>query len=106
MNDVHHFGGVLATGNRLILLGVATAISLGVLLFLRLHLFGWSLRAVIERRDAAAVGGVDVDPLHAVTICAGFAIAGNARVAGGPTPRNTPLRGLSFPPSSLVFFHL
>src|SRR5258708_4964413 len=96
MNDVHHFGGVLATGNRLILLGVATAISLGVLLFLRLHLFGWSLRAVIERRDAAAGVGVDVDRVQGVTICGGFAIAGMAGVVGGQTAGVFPVLGVPF----------
>ncbi len=102
MNDVHHFGGVLATGNRLILLGVATAISLGVLLFLRLHLFGWSLRAVIERRDAAAVVGVDVDRVQAVTICAGFAIAGMAGVLVSMTEEITPFMGFPFTIVSFV----
>jgi branched-chain amino acid transport system permease protein len=102
LNQVHHIGDVAATGNRLILLAVAAAISFGVLLFLRLHLFGWSLRAVIERRDAAAVVGVDVDRVQAVTICAGFAVAGMAGVLVSMTEEITPFMGFPFTIVSFV----
>lgn len=102
LNQVHHFGDVAATGNRLILLAVAASISLGVLLFLQLHLFGWSLRAVIERRDAAAVVGVNVDRVQAVTICAGFAVAGMAGVLVSMTEEITPFMGFPFTIVSFV----
>lgn len=102
LNEVHHIGDVAATGNRLILLGVACAISLAVMAFLRLHLFGWSLRAVIERRDAAAVVGVDVDRVQLVTICAGFAIAGMAGVLVSMTEEITPFMGFPFTIVSFV----
>jgi branched-chain amino acid transport system permease protein len=96
LNEVHHIGDVAATGNRLLLLGISTAISFAILLFLRLHLFGWSLRAVIEQRDAAAVVGVDVGRVQAVTICAGFAIAGMAGVLVSMTEEITPFMGFPF----------
>jgi len=96
LNEVHHLGNITATGNRLVLLGVATVVSVAILLFLRLHLFGWSLRAVIERRDAAALVGVDVDRVQAVTICAGFAIAGMAGVLVSMTEEITPFMGFPF----------
>lgn len=101
-NEVHHIGDIAATGNRLILLAVAATISFGILLFLRLHLFGWSLRAVIERRDAAAVVGVDVDRVQAVTICAGFAVAGMAGVLVSMTEEITPFMGFPFTIVSFV----
>jgi branched-chain amino acid transport system permease protein len=96
LNEVYRFDGVAATGNRLLLLGVASAISLAIYLFLRLHLFGWSLRAVIERREAAAIVGVNVDRVQAVTISAGFAIAGMAGSLVSMTEQITPFMGFPF----------
>ena len=102
LTEIHHFAGVSATGNRLLAFAVATAICLGVALFLRLHLFGWSLIAVIERRDAAAVVGVDVERVQAVTIAAGFAIAGVAGVLVSMTEEITPFMGFPFTIAAFV----
>lgn len=102
LNEVHHFGNITATGNRLLLLAVASAVSFAILLFLRLHLFGWSLRAVIERRDAAALVGVNVDRVQAVTIAAGFAIAGMAGVLVSMTEEINPFMGFPFTIVSFV----
>lgn len=102
LNEVHHFGSVTVTGNRLALLAVAAAVSCAVVLFLRLHLFGWSLRAVIERRDAAAVVGVNIDRVQAVTIAAGFGIAGMAGVLVSMTEEISPFMGFPFTIVSFV----
>ncbi|NGN44671.1 branched-chain amino acid ABC transporter permease [Mesorhizobium sp. CGMCC 1.15528] len=102
LNEVHKFAGIAASGNRLMLFGVALALCLGMLLFLRFHLFGWSLRAVIERRDAAAVVGVDVDRVQMVTICIGFAIAGVAGVLVSMTEQITPFMGFPFTIAAFV----
>lgn len=102
LNEVHRFAGVAASGNRLMLLGVALVLCLGMLLFLRFHLFGWSLRAVIERRDAAAVVGVDVDRVQMATICTGFAIAGVAGVLVSMTEQITPFMGFPFTIAAFV----
>lgn len=96
LNTVYTFGDVTATGNRLLLLGVAAAVSLSMLLFLRLHLFGWALRAVIERKEAARIVGVNVDRVQAMTIAAGFAIAGMAGVLVSMTEQITPFMGFPF----------
>lgn len=102
LSEIHHFAGVSATGNRLLAFAIATAICLGVVLFLRLHLFGWSLIAVIERRDAAAVVGVDVERVQAVTIAGGFAIAGVAGVLVSMTEQITPFMGFPFTIAAFV----
>lgn len=101
-SDVYSFGEVSATGNMLLLLGIATAVTIGALAFLRFHIAGWSLMAVIERKDAAAVVGVDVDKVHMISICAGFAIAGMAGVLVSMTQQITPFMGFPSPspPSS------
>lgn len=90
--EVYRIGPVFASGNRL-LLGVALAICLGLLLLLRFHTFGWSLRAVIERREAAGIVGVNVDRVQGVTIALGFAIAGVAGVLVSMTEQITPFMG-------------
>ena len=102
LSDIRHFAGVSATGNRLLALGVATAVCVGVMLFLRFHLFGWSLMAVIERRDAAAVVGVNVERVQAVTIAAGFAIAGLAGALVSMTEEITPFMGFPFTIAAFV----
>lgn len=93
LSEVHHFGPVAATGNRLLMLITALAICLGLLLVLRLHAFGWSLRAVIERREAAGIVGVNVDRVQAITIALGFAIAGVAGALVSMTEQITPYMG-------------
>lgn len=93
LGEVHRIGPVAASGNRLPLLAVALAVSLGILLLLRLHAFGWSLRAVIERREAAGIVGVNVDRVQGITIMLGFAIAGVAGVLVSMTEQITPFMG-------------
>lgn len=78
------------------MISVAAAVSFAILLLLRLHLFGWSLRAVIERREAAAIVGVNVDHVRAVTIAAEFAVAGVAGVLVSMTEEITPFMGFPF----------
>ncbi|ETX29288.1 hypothetical protein RISW2_01925 [Roseivivax isoporae LMG 25204] len=87
---------VSMTGNRLLSLGVAAAVCFGTLLFLRFHLFGWSLRAVIQRREAAQVVGVNLNRVQMLTICAGFAVAGVAGVLVSMTEQITPFMGFPF----------
>ncbi len=93
MGEVYQIGPVMASGNRLFMLGAALAICLGVLLLLRFHAFGWSLRAVIERREAAGIVGVNVDRVQGITIALGFAIAGVAGVLVSMTEQITPFMG-------------
>lgn len=102
LDGVHSFGGVSATGSMLLLLGVAAAITLGALAFLRFHVAGWSLLAVIERKDAAAVVGVNVERVQMISICAGFAIAGVAGVLVSMTQQITPFMGFPFTIAAFV----
>lgn len=102
LDTVHTFAGVTATGNKLVLLGTAMAILLGALAFLRLHIAGWSLLAIIERKDAAAIVGVNVDRVQMAAICSGFAIAGVAGVLVGMTEQITPYMGFPFTIAAFV----
>lgn len=96
LDTVITWQGVSMTGNRLLSLGVAAAVCFGTLLFLRFHLFGWSLRAVIQRREAAQVVGVNLNRVQMLTICAGFAVAGVAGVLVSMTEQITPFMGFPF----------
>lgn len=96
LDTVITWQGVSMTGNRLLSLGVAAAICAGMLLFMRFHLFGWELRAVIQRREAAQIVGVNLKKVQPVTIIAGFAIAGVAGVLVSMTEQITPFMGFPF----------
>ncbi|WP_158970396.1 branched-chain amino acid ABC transporter permease [Chachezhania sediminis] len=96
LDTVITWGGVSMTGNRLLTLIVASAVCFGTLLFLRHTLFGWSLRAVIERREAAQVVGVNLNRVQLITICAGFAAAGVAGTLVSMTEQITPFMGFPF----------
>ena len=96
LDTVITWGGVSMTLNRLLTLGVAAGLCLGVLAFLRFHLFGWGLRAVIQRREAAQVVGVNIERVQLATICAGFAVAGMAGVLVSMTEQITPFMGFPF----------
>lgn len=100
--DVHEFGGVAATGNKLLSLGVALGLCIGTLLFLRFNLFGLAVRALIDRPDAAVVVGVDVERVRTVSLCAGFALAGVAGVLVSQTEQITPFMGFPFTISAFV----
>lgn len=102
LGDVITLGDVSMTGNRLLSLGVAASLTLGMLLFLRFHIFGWSLRAVIERKEAARVVGVNVDQVQVITICVGFAIAGMAGAMVSMTEQITPFMGFPFTITAFV----
>lgn len=102
LTEIHHFLGVSATGNRIFACAVASLVCLAVALYLRFNLFGWSLMAVIERRDAAAVVGVNVEGVQAATIAAGFAIAGIAGVLVSMTEEITPFMGFPFTIAAFV----
>lgn len=96
LDTVITWQGVSMTGNRLLSLGVAGGICIAALLFLRFHLFGWELRAVIQRREAAQIVGVNLNRVQPIIICAGFAIAGIAGVLVSMTEQITPFMGFPF----------
>jgi branched-chain amino acid transport system permease protein len=80
LDEVWHLGAVAMTGNRLVALAVAAALCIAVTLFLRFHVFGLALRAVIQHREAAHIVGVNVERVQGVSFQLGFA---SAAAAGG-----------------------
>jgi len=100
--EVYNFAGVAATGNRLLAFGVAAGICIAIFLFLRFSVFGLSVRALIERPEAAAVVGVNVERVRTVCFCAGFAMAGIAGVLISQTQQINPFMGFPFMISAFV----
>jgi branched-chain amino acid transport system permease protein len=73
-------GGIVITHLRLVMLGLGAVLIAGLTWFIRRTRWGMAMRAVARNRDAAALMGVPVDRVYAITFAVGAAIAG---VAGG-----------------------
>jgi len=100
--EVHHFGNIALTGNRLAALLVAAALLAAILAFLRLHIFGLALRGLIEHREGAAVVGVDIDRVQHASFALGF---GSAAVAGAllsMTEQVSPFTGFPYTIAAFV----
>jgi branched-chain amino acid transport system permease protein len=102
LSDVYRFGDVALTGNRIAAAGVATACLAAVVAFLRLHPFGLAVRALIERREAAAVVGVNIDLVQQVSFVIGFASAAIAGTLVSMTEQITPFMGFPYTIAAFV----
>jgi len=102
LDDVYHLGNIAMTGNRLLALGVALLICLALYLLLRLHVFGLAIKALIERREAALIVGVNIDRVQLASLCLGFAIAAVAGVLVSTTEQISPFMGFPFTISAFV----
>jgi len=102
LSDVVHFGNVALTGNRLAALAIAVALLAAILLFLRLHLFGLAMRALIEHREAAAVVGVDIDRVQLASFGLGFGTAAVAGALVSMTEQVSPFMGFPFTIAAFV----
>jgi branched-chain amino acid transport system permease protein len=102
LSDVVRFGNAALTGNRLAALLVALLLLAAILLFLRLHLFGLAMRALIEHRDAAAVVGVNIDRVQLASFGVGFATAAIAGALVSMTEQVSPFMGFPFTIAAFV----
>lgn len=102
LDEVHHLGDVAMTGNRLLALGVALLICIAAYLLLRFHIFGLAIKALIERREAALIVGVNLDRVQVVSLCLGFAIAAVAGVLVSTTGQISPFMGFPFTISAFI----
>ncbi len=102
LEDILHLGNVAMTGNRLATLLVSLSICAAVALFLRFNVFGLALHAVIERADAARIVGVNIELVHRVSFCLGFASAGIAGVLVSTMEQFSPFIGFPFTISAFI----
>jgi branched-chain amino acid transport system permease protein len=96
LTDVWRIGGVSMTGNRLVALVVAGATCLFVAWFLSRNIAGLAMRAVIERREAAFIVGVDVDRVQRSSFILGFASAALAGALVSMLEQFSPFSGFPF----------
>ena len=96
LTDVWHLGTVSMTGNRLVSLVVAGATCIGAAWFLSRNIAGLAMRAVIERREAAFIVGVDVDRVQRSSFVLGFATASLAGTLVSVLEQFSPFSGFPF----------
>jgi branched-chain amino acid transport system permease protein len=94
--EVYHLGNVAMTGNRIAALVVAGATCIAVAALLGRSLLGLSMRAVIERREAATIVGIDVDRVQAISFALGFATAALAGALVSMLEQISPFTGFPF----------
>ncbi len=96
LGTVYHLGSVSMTGNRLAALCVAGTCCLLVAVFLGRSVFGLATRAVIERREAAFIVGVNVDRVQWLSFVLGFASAALAGVLVSMLGQFSPFSGFPY----------
>lgn len=96
LSEVHHVGAVSMTGNRIAALAIAFVACVAIALFLSRSVAGLALRAVIERRDAAYVVGVNVDRVQAMSFVLGFGSAALGGVLVSMLEQFSPFSGFGF----------
>lgn len=96
LGEVYRIGGVAMTGNRMAALLVAGGCSIAAALFLSRSVAGLAMRAVIERREAASIVGVDVDRVQGLSFAVGFGSAALAGVLMSMLEQFSPFSGFPF----------
>jgi branched-chain amino acid transport system permease protein len=102
LSEVYTLGDVALTGNRIAAAVVAALIIAGVMMVLRFHPSGLALRALIERREAAEIVGVDIDRMQALSFTVGFASAAAAGSLVSMMQQVTPFMGFPFTIAAFV----
>jgi branched-chain amino acid transport system permease protein len=95
-------GGIPVSGQRLLGAVAAIVITVALTLWLRRSNLGRAIRATAQNRDAAALSGVDVPLVYAVTFGIGCAILGLFGALIAPFMPISPSIGLSFGIKSFI----
>jgi branched-chain amino acid transport system permease protein len=102
LDEVYRLGNVAITGNRIAAFAVAIVLCFGLLAFLRFHVVGLAIKALIQRRDAAAIVGVNIERVQLLTLCLGFATAAVAGSLVSMTEQISPFMGFPFTIAAFV----
>ena len=102
LDEVYRFGNIAITGNRIAAFAIAVLLCFGILAFLRFHVVGLAIKALIQRRDAAAIVGVNIERVQLLTVCLGFATAAVAGSLVSMTEQISPFMGFPFTIAAFV----
>jgi branched-chain amino acid transport system permease protein len=78
MSEPVKYGGVIVTQNRLLVLFLALAVSVGLILLLQRTLLGKAVRGMLQSPLGAWLVGIDTQRLHPFVFALGIAMAGLA----------------------------
>lgn len=99
---VYRVGNVAVTGNRIVAFVIAMVICFGLIAFLRFNVTGLAIKALIQRRDAAMIVGVNVGRVQVLSLCLGFATAGIAGSLVSMMEQISPVMGFPFTIAAFV----
>ncbi|MEQ8697186.1 MAG: branched-chain amino acid ABC transporter permease [Bauldia litoralis] len=102
LDHVFRVGDVSMTANRLLALGVAIALCIATVVFLRVNIYGLAIKALIQNRDAAKIVGVKVERVQLLSFMLGFGVAGLAGVLLSMTEQISPFMGFPFTIAAFV----
>lgn len=99
---LYEWGSIALVGGRFVTLCVTLAVCIAVALFLRFTVFGLSVRALIQSREATAIVGVNIGRLQATSFVMGFAAAGLAGALISLFEQINPFMGFPYTISAFV----
>lgn len=102
LDQIIPLGTFQVTANRLVVLGIGLAVSVGFILFFRMSMVGLAIRALIQQPDAAALVGIDVDRTRMLSFALGFGMAGLSGSLISMLEPITPFMGFSFTITAFV----
>lgn len=102
LDRVITIGNLGITENRLATLVVTAILSLAVVLFLRFHIYGLAIKALMQHREAATVVGIDVERVQILSFSIGFGVAGIAGALLSMMEQITPFMGFPFTIAAFV----
>jgi branched-chain amino acid transport system permease protein len=102
LDRVVTIGNLGITENRLAALIVTAILSIAIVLFLRLNIYGLAIKALMQHREAATVVGIDVERVQILSFSIGFGIAGVAGALLSMMEQITPFMGFPFTIAAFV----
>lgn len=102
LDQIIPLGTFQVTANRLVVLGIGLAVSVGFILFFRMSMVGLAIRALIQQPEAAALVGIDVDRTRMLSFALGFGMAGLSGSLISMLEPITPFMGFSFTITAFV----
>jgi len=102
LSNIVRIGDLTVTASRLLTAATSLALVVGIALFFRFHPMGLSMRALIERRDAALVVGVNIERIQKLSFAISFSTAALAGALISMNEQVTPFSGFPFTVAAFI----